>query len=265
MLRAWQADRPTVSVVFGLRRRILFPRHTLRAESDPLRRFEGIERLARPIRGGEVEAWFMRSPSASTQRPAPVVLFAHGNGELIEHWPDMLAPYLELGISVLLPEYRGYGRSAGWPSEKTIVDDCRWFLSRVCERADVERERVILHGRSIGGGVVCSLARHVDVSAMVLWSTFTSVPAVARRFGFPGFLVPDRFDNLQALADVRAPTCIVHGTADTLIPVEHARALAAAVPGSELQLYDAGHNDCPPPEHWRALARFLRGANLARS
>jgi len=252
--------------MFGLRRRILFPRHALRAEPNPLRRFEGIERIARTIRGGEVEAWFMPAPGSSARSPSPVVLFAHGNGELIEHWPEMLAPYLELGIGVLLPEYRGYGRSAGWPSERTIVDDCRWFLARIHERDDVDRRRTILHGRSIGGGVVCSLAPHVDVSAMVLWSTFTSVVDVARRLGVPGFLVPDRFDNEAALRRVRAPTFIVHGTADTLIPVEHAHRLAALAYAPQLRLYDAGHADCPPlgSDHWLALARFLRLANLAR-
>jgi len=209
----------------------------------------------------------MPAPGASAQNPMPVVLFAHGNGELIEHWPDMLAPYLELGIGVLLPEYRGYGRSAGWPSEKTIVDDCQWFLGRLRDRADVDHRRLVLHGRSIGGGVVCSLARHVEPSAMVLWSTFTRVADVARRMGVPGFLVPDRFDNEAVLRDVRAPTFIVHGRQDLMIPVDHAHRLADAAGVAELHLYDAGHNDCPPPRsgHWTALARFLREASLARS
>ncbi|MCR9163682.1 MAG: alpha/beta hydrolase [Nannocystaceae bacterium] len=252
--------------MFGLRRRILFPRHALSAEPDALRHFDGVQRLARTVRGGEVEAWFMPAPGASLETPSPVVLFAHGNGELIEHWPDALAPYLELGIAVLLPEYRGYGRSAGWPSQRTIVDDCRWFLDRVQRRPEVS-DRAILHGRSIGGGVVCALSRHVDPAALVLWSTFTSVPDVARRFGFPGFLVPDRFDNLAALRDVRAPTFIVHGRDDALIPVSHAHRLVAAAHDAELHLYDAGHNDCPPsgPQPWLALARFLRAANLARA
>lgn len=207
----------------------------------------------------------MPPSGASLESPAPVVLFAHGNGELIEHWPDALAPYLDLGIGVLLPEYRGYGRSAGHPSERTIVEDCRWFLERVQRRADVG-DQTILHGRSIGGGVVCALSRHVEVDAMVLWSTFTTLPDVARRFGFPGFLVPDRFDNLAALRDVRAPTFIVHGRDDALIPVSHAHRLAAVASDAELHLYEAGHNDCPPSRsgHWLALARFLRAASLAR-
>ncbi len=252
--------------MFGLRRRLVFPRHALSADPDALRHFDGVERLTRRVRGGEVEAWFMPPPGASLESPAPVVLFAHGNGELIEHWPDALAPYLDLGIGVLLPEYRGYGRSGGWPSERTIVDDCRWFLDRVQRRPDVS-DRTILHGRSIGGGVVCALSRQVDVAAMVLWSTFTSLPDVAQRFGFPAFLVPDRFDNLAALRDVRAPTFIEHGRDDALIPVSHAHRLAAAAHESELHLYDAGHNDCPPAGsgHWLALARFLRAANLART
>ncbi len=205
----------------------------------------------------------MRAPG---EGPRPVVLFAHGNGELIEHWPDMLAPYLEMGISVLLPEYRGYGRSVGWPSARTIGADFRWFLDRVRRRPDVDADRLVLHGRSIGGGVVCGLAGDVRPTAIVLWSTFTSVGDVAKRFGVPRILVPDQFDNETALRDVRAPTFIVHGTDDLLIPVEHAHRLAAAAPDSQLHLYAAGHNDCPPPrsDHWLALARFLRGVDLVR-
>lgn len=249
--------------MFGLRRRLLFPRHVLSADPDALRHFDGVAPIARPIRGGEVEAWFMPAPGDG---PHPVVLFAHGNGELIEHWPDLLAPYLEMGISVLLPEYRGYGRSAGWPSARTIGDDFRWFLDRLSRRPDVDIGRLILHGRSIGGGVVCGLARHVDPKALVLWSTFTSIDDVAKRFGVPRMLVPDHFENEAALRDVRAPTFIVHGRDDALIPVAHAHRLAAAAYDSELHLYTAGHNDCPPPrsDHWRALARFLRNADLVR-
>ena len=203
---------------------------------------------------------------APGQGPNPVVLFAHGNGELIEHWPDLLAPYLELGISVLLPEYRGYGRSAGWPSAGTIGDDFQWFLRHVAQRPEVDPTRLILHGRSIGGGVVCDLARHVRPSALVLWSTFTSIDDVAKRFGVPRFLVPDHFESETALGEIRAPAFIVHGTQDMLIPVEHAHRLAAASRDSELHLYPAGHNDCPPPasDHWLALSRFLRQAAVVR-
>ncbi len=250
--------------MFGLRRRILFPRHVLDAEPDAHRHFEHVQRLTRSIRGGDVEAWFLPAPS---EGPAPVVVFAHGNGELIEHWPHMLAPYLDQGVSVLLPEYRGYGRSAGRPSEAGIVDDCRWFLERVRARPDVDEHRVVFHGRSIGGGVVCALSRHEVPHAMVLWSTFTSVDAVARRFGVPSFLVPDHFRSADALARLQVPTLIAHGTRDLLIPVEHAHELVAAAPHAELHLYDAGHNDCPTPDggYWTASAAFLRRANIARA
>ncbi len=235
----------------------------LAADPEALRHFDGVQRLARPVRGGEVEAWFLPAPGDG---PRPVVVFAHGNGELIEHWPDMLAPYLQMGISVLLPEYRGYGRSAGWPSADTIGEDFRWFVEQVRRRPDVDASRFVLHGRSIGGGVVCALAQHVQPHAMVLWSTFTNIGDVAKRFGIPRFLIPDHFDNETALRDVRAPTFIVHGTQDLLIPVSHAHRLAAAARDAQLHLYAAGHNDCPPSgaDHWRTLEGFLRDADSTR-
>ena len=88
---------------------------------------EGLVRLRRDVDGGGVEAWVLPGRGASAERPGPAVIFAHGNGELIDHWPDVLSWYVRQGVTVLLPEYRGYGRSAGRPSERDITDDFVWF------------------------------------------------------------------------------------------------------------------------------------------
>ncbi len=252
--------------MLGLRRRLLFPRHLLVAEPGAAQRFEGVHRLTRRVAGGEVEAWFFAAPGASEAAPAPMVAFAHGNGELIEHWPEGLRPYLDRGVSVLLPEFRGYGRSAGKPSEAALVDDFSFFVEHAVARTDVDPHRVIFHGRSIGGGVVCSALVRRTPAALVLWSTFTSIDAVAARFGIPRWLIPDHFRNVDALARTPVPTLIVHGDQDELIPVAHALRLHAAAPHATVLRYDAGHNDCPPLHsgYWSALERFLRQANIAR-
>lgn len=250
--------------MFGLRRRVIFPRHALRAEADPhvaMAGREDIVRITRRIENGDVEAWLLRAPHAG---PRPVAVFAHGNGELIDHWPDALAPYLDMGISVLLPEYRGYGRSAGRPSEEAIAEDFAWFVDRVRTRPDVDAERVLFHGRSIGGGVVGALARKRCPDALVLWSTFTSLDALARRFGVPALLVPDHFRTDEVVRELGVPTLVVHGTQDSLIPIEHGEQLAVMTHGKLLR-YEVGHNDCPPPGagYWRAKGDFLREIGFA--
>src|SRR5690606_3960788 len=93
-------------MVVGLQRSILFPRHVLPDVTGD-RPPAGVERLTRAIPGGEVEAWLIPAPDAAAHRPAPLVIFAHGNGELIDDWPSMLRPYRERGVHLLLVEYRG--------------------------------------------------------------------------------------------------------------------------------------------------------------
>jgi fermentation-respiration switch protein FrsA (DUF1100 family) len=192
-------------------------------------------------------------------------VFAHGNGELIDDWPEALAPYRALGMHLLLAEYRGYGRSGGVPSEAGVVDDLLRFVERCAARPDVDASRLVLHGRSLGGGVVCAVAPRVAPRALVLWSTFTSLPDVARRFGVPAWLVPYRFDNRAALRETTAPVLVVHGTADRLIPFTHAEALARVRPGVTLHPDPgADHNDCPRDlgAYFRAAALFLRAAGV---
>jgi fermentation-respiration switch protein FrsA (DUF1100 family) len=119
----------------------------------------------------------------------------------------------------------------------------------------VDATRIIAYGRSVGGGAAGALAGERPVAAMILESTFTSVPVFARRFGAPGLLVRDRFDNLAAVHRFTKPLLILHGEHDEIIPVAQGRALHSAQPSSEFSLMPCGHNDCPPP--WPAIEQFL--------
>lgn len=247
-----------------LRRLAIFPgRALLRSASDAGDGVTDLERFHLDTEEGRVDYWLLRAPSASAARPAPLVIFAHGNGELIEYWPDALAPYRALGMHVLLPEYRGYGRSAGRPSEANTVADLTASYDLVTARPDVDASRVVFHGRSLGGGAVCALARVRPLRAMILWSTFTSLPDIARRFLVPRALVPDVFDNLEVVRALEAPLLVVHGTKDRLIPFAHGETLARAHhDGVLLPDHGAQHNDCPRsmPWYFEEAERFLRNA-----
>ncbi|HSA24403.1 MAG TPA: hypothetical protein P5076_23280, partial [Myxococcota bacterium] len=136
------------SAAFLLQRYLIYPRWLREPRPAAGQGVEGLERLSRALpAGGEVEAWFLPGRGASADRPGPLVVFTHGNAELIDDWPRMLAPYRELGVSVLLPEYRGYGRSAGHPSQALLVEDALYFLEAALARPDVDRDRVVYHGR----------------------------------------------------------------------------------------------------------------------
>ena len=205
----------------------------------------------------------MVAPTASAQTPAPLVVFAHGNGELIDHWPTQLEPYLKLGCRSSSPSTAGMGARAGDPSEGAIAEDYAEFYDMVAARPDVDAAKIVVHGRSLGGGAACGLARQRPVAAVVLQSTFTSVPDVSPWWAAP-FLSLDPFDNLGCVREARVPILIAHGEKDRLIPVEHAHRLHDAAADSTLVLFDAGHNDCPPEgsTFWSDVEALLERAGV---
>lgn len=206
--------------------------------------------------GTRTEAFLLASTSGD--RPAPLVLYTHGNGELIDHWIDQFEPLRAAGVSILLVEYPGYGRSSGSPSEASIRQAMVVAFDWAAAQPGVDRTRVIGWGRSLGGGAICALARERPLAALVLESTFTSVRAMAHElFRVPAFLVRDSFDNLEVVRAFAGPILLLHGEHDQSIPLAHARALQTAAAHAELLVLPCGHNDCARP--WELLARFLRG------
>lgn len=206
-----------------------------------------------------VEAWLLKPDGASARNPRPLIMFAHGNAELIDDWPGPLSRYLALGYHVLLPEFRGYGRSAGTPSEAGIRDDVLRFLEMVSARPDVDATRIAYHGRSIGGGVVCSLLEARAPRALILQSTFSSIHDVAKRWHVPKGLLKDTFESATRLAHYTGPTLILQGTRDTLITPDHAERLHRVRPDAELVYFDADHNTTPmdPRRYWPTVEAFL--------
>jgi len=248
----------------ALQRRVLFPRHAIPAPPEPsaAETSERIEPWHRDTPAGRVEAWFMPAPDATAAAPKPAVIFAHGNAELIDHNIELANAYHELGVSVLMPEYRGYGRSAGSPSQKAIVADYVAFYDRLAAQPGVDAQRIVFHGRSLGGAVTAQLAEKRRPAAWVLQSTFTSVAAMARGFGVPRFLVRDPFEVKDVLKGYDGPVLILHGTADEIVDISHANALHAAAEGSELATFPTGHNEPMPEDAWRRIEAFLRRSGV---
>ena len=109
-LSAW------VALVFLLQRSVMFPRPPVPARSVADGRTD-VEVL-RPGGDQGAEAWYLRPMSGAG--PAPAMMFAHGNGELIDYWIDAFDDARRSGLGVLLVEYPGYGRSGGRPTEESI-------------------------------------------------------------------------------------------------------------------------------------------------
>jgi fermentation-respiration switch protein FrsA (DUF1100 family) len=252
-------------LLFLVQRQMLFPRFMM----APITMEEGEkipskETLWIQTRFGKVEAWYLPPAKPSDDRPAPLVIFAHGNAERIELCARELLHFTHWGMGVLLVEFPGYGQSDGKPSQAGITETFVSAYDLMAVRKDVDASTIILYGRSMGGGAVCALLNHRRAAALILMSTFTSVRPFASRYLVPAFLVRDPFDNIAALESFKGPVLILHGKHDNIIPYAHGKALYQASSNARFLSYDCGHNDCPPDwsQFWRDMKRFLQDAGL---
>ena len=249
------------AVLYALQERLIFP---CPAADPAARPPAGAEVWQVATSQGPVEAWYF-APAAPAAGPAPAVLVAHGNAELIDTFPGEFRRFREEGMAVLQVEYPGYGRSPGRPSQAAIVEALTAAYDRLVARADVDAGRIVLFGRSLGGGAVCALSRQRPAAALILLSTFRSLRAMTSRYLAPAFLLRHPFDNEAAVRAFPGPVLVLHSGADPLISHDHAVALWRAAPRGELRtLEGCGHADCPQDwdAFWREVAAYLEAAGV---
>lgn len=249
----------TLAAVYYLQRLGTFPAPPAAAQQPQARELSGGEAIWLDIDGQRVETWLLPGATAA---PAPLLMYAHGNGELIDFWAGEFAPIRAAGIHVLLVEYPGYGRSGGKPSEHSITATLVAAYDRVAGDPRVDARRILGHGRSLGGGAMAQLAARRPLAALILESSFTSLEEIIRSYHVPGWLVLNRFNTRAVLATFRAPVLVLHGKHDDSIPVGHAQALAAAAHKVQLHLLDCGHNNCP--RQWELVLGFLAANGVCR-
>ena len=251
-------------LLYLFQRQLLFPRYQIEEPSRVPQNTPDLEELWLNTSQGRVEAWFLPPALHDLAEPAPAVIFAHGNAELIDFWPQELRSFSSHGMGLLLVEYPGYGRSEGTPSQESIVETLVVAYDTLVAREDVDPSRIVLFGRSLGGGAVLALADRRPSAALIVTSTFTSIKSFATKFFVPGFLVKDQFDNLTSIKSYSSPVLIVHGRHDSLIPHKHGVELYQAAPHAEMVTYDCSHNDCPPSWEifWQDVERFLRNIGI---
>ena len=183
-----------------------------------------------------LHGWFVPAEDA-----ADVLLFFHGNAGNISHRLDSIRIFHDLGLSVFIIDYRGYGASEGRVGEKGTYRDARAAYRYLTEERRVDPSNIIYFGRSLGAAVAIELATGHEPKALIAESCFTSIPDVGRRV-YPWLpvrvLARVHYDSVRRVAEVSCPKLFVHSHEDELLPIALAERLfdAAAEPKSFLRI-----------------------------
>jgi pimeloyl-ACP methyl ester carboxylesterase len=179
-----------------------------------------------------------------------VLLYFHGNGDNIGvNLPHALL-LRSLGISVFLPDYRGYGRSSGgFPDEQRIYEDAEAAWDYVVTERNFKPQEMVIYGHSLGGAIAIELAkRHPQAAGVIVESSFTSVLDMARYTVVFGLLplrllLRNHFESIGKVAALRMPALFLHGTSDWTVPSYMTKRLfaAASEPKSCLMIEGGGH------------------------
>lgn len=196
----------------------------------------------------------------------PTLLYLHGNAQTVFDWCLVREELEHAECGLLLIDYPGYGKSTGLPSEKALYAAgeaaYRWLL----ESEGIAEARIILLGKSLGGGVATELAHNHEPLGLVLESTFRSIPAVIRNLVpiLPqnSLLREERYASIDKIGEVRCPVFVIHGDHDELIPLREGTLLyeAAAEPKQLWVVPHADHNDVSMiagPEYGERLREWV--------
>lgn len=191
--------------------------------------------------GVRIHAWYLPSKSESDW----FLLYFHGNNTNLSHQLATLQILHQCPINVLAIDYRGYGASEGRPSESGFYADARVAWQSV-QNLGATKDKCLIMGRSLGGGVASYLAEYSQCAGLILESTYTSVPEVGqKRYPFLPVkaLIRTQFPTLNRLRRLSCPSLIIHSKADTTIPWDNAVALVEASQCGQLLEIQGAHGD----------------------
>jgi len=193
--------------------------------------------------------------------PKGVVFFLHGNAGNLQSWFTDTEFYRRAGFDLVMPDYRGYGKSTGRiANEAQLHADVMTVWRDVAPR--YAGKRVVIVGRSIGTGLAAELAAAVQPDLTVLVSPYASIAGLAREHypWLPSLALRYPLRTDRAIARIRGQLLLVHGDRDEIIPFSESNKLKAVVPQARLvRIEGGGHNDLQElPAYRQAMAEALR-------
>ncbi|HEY1065198.1 MAG TPA: alpha/beta hydrolase [Pirellulales bacterium] len=233
------------------------------AESDAR-----IETVSRPEVREETVRWRLHGALVAAPNPAErraVALYFHGSKDCIDDCiPRLLKTAKRHNVTMMSFDYRGFGRSAGRPSESGLLTDARTARRYLAQRTGVEERSIVLIGSAFGTGVAVDLAAYDGCRGLILENAFTSLGDVADAQS-PGWLRPSRFmqarfTSIYKIPKYTGPLLQCHGDANTVVPLENGKKLFAAAPGPKKFIAIPGgkHEDPPTREFKLAMEEFFQ-------
>jgi fermentation-respiration switch protein FrsA (DUF1100 family) len=219
--------------------------------------------------GTQLVSWLLE-PTVTSQQVGPradeqnVVLLFHGNAENVAQSARRMGVPLRdcLNATVLVAEYRGYGKSEGTPHQAGLLQDAEAAIKWLMERTGKVAQDIIVVGHSLGGGPACYIAANYHCRVLILDRTYDSLAAAAQ-WNYPVFpvklLMRNQFPSDKWIQQFNGPVFISHGDQDRLIPVRCAERLHDLAPSEKKKLFlieDWGHWDAFPKNYWVELANF---------
>ncbi|MDW7981069.1 MAG: alpha/beta hydrolase [Verrucomicrobiales bacterium] len=243
------------------RRLVYYPTRRFVAWPDALGlRFEDV--VFRAADGVQLHGWFFPAVPGENDSGL-VVLVCHGNGGNISHRLELYRVLLECGVAVFAFDYRGYGRSAGRPSEAGTYLDAQAAYNWL-RRRGYAPEQIVCYGESLGGGVVSELAIREKVGGVVIQGGFSSLADIGSEL-MPWLpvrrLARNKYDTKSKLPQIRVPVLLMHSRADELIGFHHAEKNFAAANEPKLLCELEGDHNNPlsnPAVFADVMRKFLR-------
>ncbi len=209
-------------------------------------RFEDVDFTSED--GTRLHGWFLPARGA---KPLGTVVFSHGNAGSLGHHIGFVMWLVEANYNVFMYDYRGFGKSGGGVDRRGMLDDVRAAFNYVATRADVDPDRLISYGHSLGGSKsITALAEKPvrGLRAVIIDGAFSSYQSMARIVGgqLGANLVTDEWapkDFVEKLAPV--PLLVIHGALDEVVPITQGRELfkAAKQPKTLFEVQSGRHGD----------------------
>lgn len=196
----------------------------------------------------QLHGWWIPAPEPEQG----VLLYLHGNGINIGANLNHASRFQQIGLSVLLVDYRGYGQSKGrFPSETQVYEDADRMWQYLTQERSIPPEKIFVYGHSLGGAIAIELAtRHPQFAGLIVDGSFTSIRDMVRLNSslslFPiDLILTQQFNSIAKVSSLQMPVLFIHGIEDARVPASMSQRLYEAAPAPK-QIYlvpEAGHNN----------------------